>query len=177
MSKKKYIKLEKPNSEIEKIKTIILECYNINKSRDFENVKVQLLSNETLIGKINFNLKLLPYIDYESQLYKSLYNICKKTLEEELKVKKYRYWYYYIIEFFCEIDLKKIINKRSKRLEFFSINDKERVRAVNTPMFIEPQPRFVCTSENEVIVNPKYTGKQLQRDNERFKDFKENFNI
>lgn len=174
-TRKSYISIEIPKTKHQTLKAVILYCYNINKWRGYSNLNVQLVAGETLIKKIKKQIKYLDFLDRESETYKSLYSLGKKTLEEELKTGKYLYWYHYIIHYICDLDLEKIASKRSKSVDFYP-TEKKRNQDYKS-RFIEPEAKFIAARDGEVIVNPKYTGRQYKKDLDKQKNLEQNLDL
>lgn len=174
---KEYIKIEKPEGKLATLKAIVLLCYNINKLKNFENIKYAPIKDLTIWDRVKSNLFYLDYIDHESQLFNSIISTAKKTLEEELQPKKYEYWYYYFLDYFCEIDLKSLISKKSKNIVYYP----EKFLQKESQEAIKEEPQFISVTiaigKNEVIINPRWTGKRFLKEKKAFNDFKENLNL
>lgn len=155
----------KPSNKIETLKGVIIHCYDLCYKRDFQNIIYLEIKGETLYHRVKNNLTVLEFIDENSEIYKSLLKVGKNALYELQKC-DFQYWHWYMIQFFSEVNLSKIINKYSKNVEFYpekKILEKK-----------SEEVKFIC-SDDGVKINPRYTGKQLLRDNKKFNNWKEEF--
>ena len=108
----KDIKVQK-----EKLKAIVLECYNKSHDRQFNGLNISKLKEQSILKKIKISFEVLDGLDENSQVYKSLISVARKAAEE-LNNKCYVEWYKILIVQFVTLP-EEIKNKKSKRVIFF----------------------------------------------------------
>lgn len=114
----KHEKKIQPDTEIEKIKSIIIECNSICNKKNIK-VNVSLNGNKSILSLLKYQFRLFDYIDTNSEVYKGILCVTRKALQE-IKEERFDYYFHYVIEYFLTAPLEKIIGKKSQKIELFS---------------------------------------------------------
>lgn len=137
----------------DKLKLIVLECYQKSYERNFTGLNISKLSTESILKRIKLSISVLDCLDENSQVYKSLISVARKAAEE-LNNQSYVEWYRILIEHFVTLP-EEIKNKKSKSVIFFP--DKKIIEAKK-----EEQIKQI-EIKNQRYIPEGITGKKLKR--------------
>lgn len=101
----------------EKLKAIVLECYQKSYDRQFNGLNISKLQHQSILKKIKLSFEVLDCLDPNSQIYKSLISVARKAATE-LNTKCYAEWYKILIEQLVTLP-EEVKNKISKNVIFF----------------------------------------------------------
>ena len=113
---KKETKVQ-PDTEQEKIKAIVYECYTICKNKNIK-IEASLSGNREILYKLKCQFKMFSFIDVNSELYKGILNITRKALNE-IKEDCIGFNVGYLVEYFLTAPFENVIGKKSIKVEYF----------------------------------------------------------
>jgi len=121
------------------LKQIALRCYEISRNKNFNNLKVSITANKTIIGELRSKLSLIDLIDDSSETYKSIICVGKKALYE-LQNECYEVWYTELLRLIISLP-ENIKYKKSKQVVFFP--DIIRKKPEAEPSIIIPETKKI----------------------------------